>query len=66
MLEPLKITPPPQVVKHTVPRLGNDTHKKAPDFDTGVIAVLTTRWRVVICKKWQLVDFAQANGGTLA
>ena len=50
MLGPHKIAPPPRGVKHGIPRRGNDTHRKTSDFYRGVIAVLTTRCWVVICK----------------
>ena len=50
MVEPHKIAPPPQGVKHSVPSPGNDTHRETSDFYHDVIAVLTSRWRVVSCR----------------
>ena len=50
MVEPHKIAPPPRRGKHSVPSPGNNTHKETSDFYRGVIAVLTSRWRVINCK----------------
>ena len=50
MLEPHKIAPPPRGGKHSVPSPGNDTHRETSDFYKGVIAVLTSRWRVATCR----------------
>ena len=50
MLEPHKIAPPPRGGKHSVPSPGNNTHRETSDFYRGVIAVLTSRWRVVSCR----------------
>jgi hypothetical protein len=50
MLEPHKIAPPPRGGKHSVPSPGNNTHRETSDFYRGVIAVLTSRWRVINCK----------------
>ena len=50
MLEAHKIAPPPRGGKHSVPSPGNNTHRETSDFYRGVIAVLTSRWRVIKCK----------------
>ena len=50
MLEPHKIGPPPRGDKYSVPGLGNETRRETSDFYSGVIAVLTSRWRVVTCR----------------
>ena len=50
MLEPHKVAPPPRGGKHSVPSPGNNTHRETSDFYRGVIAVLTSRWRVINCK----------------
>lgn len=50
MLEPHKIAPPPRGGKHSVTSPGNNTHRETSDFYKGVIAVLTSRWRVINCK----------------
>ena len=46
----LNYPPPPWGVKYSVPGLGNETRKETSDFYSGVIAVLTSRWRVINCK----------------
>ena len=66
MLEPHKIAPPPWGVKHSVPSPGNDTHRETSDFYNGVIAVLTSRWRVINCKngiQWILQRREGLHGG---
>ena len=50
MFEPHKIGPPPRGDKYSVPGLGNETRRETSDFYSGVIAVLTSRWRVVACR----------------
>ena len=50
MLEPHKVAPPPRGDKYSVPGLGNETRRETSDFYSGVIAVLTSRWRVVTCR----------------
>ena len=50
MFELPQLPPPPRGVKYSVPGLGNETRKETSDFYSGVIAVLTSRWRVVTCR----------------
>ena len=50
MFELPQLPPPPWGVKYSVPGLGNETRKETSDFYSGVIAVLTSRWRVVTCR----------------
>ena len=50
MFELPQLPPPPRGAKYSVTRLGNETRRETSDFYSGVIAVLTSRWRVVTCR----------------
>ena len=50
MFELPQLPPPPRGDKYSVPGLGNETRRETSDFYSGVIAVLTSRCRVVTCR----------------
>ena len=66
MFELPQLPPPPWGVKYSVPGPGNETRRETSDFYSGVIAVLTSRWRVITCRngiQWILQRREGLHGG---
>ena len=66
MFELPQLPPPPRGAKYSVTRLGNETRRETSDFYSGVIAVLTSRWRVITCRngiQWILQRREGLHGG---
>ena len=65
MTKPVKNAPPPTGLR-AAPVTAPQTHRERDDGYKGVVAQLTTRWRVIVCRdgiQWILQRKESSHGG---
>ena len=65
MTKPVKNAPPPTGLR-AAPVTAPQTHRERDDGYKSVVAQLTTRWRVIVCKdgmQWIVQQKEASNGG---